>query len=60
MRCSMTERYNSYQNAIEERVNGILKHEFINGISIIDKELWWLFIENSISIYNGRRPHYSC
>ncbi len=34
----MTEKYNSYQNAIEERVNGILKHEFINGIRIIDKK----------------------
>jgi len=60
IRCSMTEKYDPYQNAIAERVNGILKHEFINGISIIDKELWRLFIDNSIGIYNSQRPHYSC
>lgn len=60
IRCSMTEKYDPYQNAVAERINGILKHEFINGISIRDKELWRLFIENSIDIYNSKRPHYSC
>ena len=49
-----------YQNAVSERVNGILKHEFINGIIINDKELYGLFIKNSIEIYNNQRPHYSC
>ena len=58
--CSMTEKYDPYQNAVAERVNGILKHEFINGMSINDKELFGLFIENSIEIYNNQRPHYSC
>ncbi len=58
--CSMTERYDPYQNAVAERINGILKYEFINGVSIFDKELWGLFIENSIGIYNSQRPHYSC
>lgn len=60
IRCSMTEKYDPYQNAIAERINGILKQEFFNGISLSDKELWRLFIENSIEIYNGYRPHYSC
>lgn len=27
--CSMTESYDPYQNAVAERVNGILKQEFI-------------------------------
>ena len=58
--CSMTERYDPYQNAVAERINGILKYEFINGVSISDKELWGLFIENSIGVYNSQRPHYSC
>ena len=58
--CSMTEKYDPYQNAVAERINGILKHEFINGIVISDKELLGLFIENSIEIYNNKRPHYSC
>lgn len=60
IKCSMTEKYDPYQNAIAERVNGILKQEFINGITFTDKELWGLFIENSIKVYNNHRPHYSC
>lgn len=60
IKCSMTEKYDPYQNAVAERINGILKHEFINGITVNDKELWRLFIENSIDIYNNQRPHYSC
>ncbi len=60
IKCSMTEKYDPYQNAVAERINGILKHEFINGIVISDKELLGLFIENSIKIYNNQRPHYSC
>jgi putative transposase len=60
IKCSMTEKYDPYQNAIAERVNGILKHEFINEIKISDKELWGLFIEDTIKIYNQKRPHYSC
>lgn len=60
IRCSMTEKYDPYQNAVAERINGILKHEFINNISIRDKKLWGIFIENSIDIYNNQRPHYSC
>lgn len=27
--CSMTDGYDCYQNALAERVNGILKHEFL-------------------------------
>ena len=42
--CSMTEKYDPYQNAIAERINGILKQEFI---------------ANSIDIYNTYRPHFS-
>ncbi len=58
--CSMTESYDPYQNAVAERVNGILKHEFINGIKLEDIELMKLLIANSVKIYNEQRPHYSC
>ena len=37
--CSMTEKYDPYQNAVAERVNGILKQEFICGIQISDLQL---------------------
>ena len=57
---SMTENGDPYENAIAERVNGILKEEF--GLSdkfedlIQAKEL----TSQSIKIYNHLRPHLSC
>jgi len=59
IKCSMTEKYDPYQNAVAERINGILKQEFIGGIKIKDIELMKLLIEDSIEIYNEERPHYS-
>ena len=58
--CSMTESYDPYANAVAERVNGILKGEFIGY-----KKQWSLqtmgeLIKNSIEIYNEQRPHFSC
>ena len=57
--CSMTEKYDPYQNAVAERINGILKQEFIEDIVINDIELMELLIQDSICIYNADRPHYS-
>ena len=55
----MTEKYDPYENAIAERINGILKQEFDiakNHKSLdIKKEL----VRNSIYIYNQLRPHLS-
>ena len=56
----MTEQYDPYENAVAERVNGILKQEFINGIDIQDCKLMTLLIKQSILIYNEDRPHSSC
>ena len=58
--CSMTESYDPYANAVAERVNGILKGEFIGY-----KKQWSLqtmgeLVKNSIEIYNEQRPHFSC
>lgn len=58
--CSMTESYDPYQNAIAERVNGILKQEFVLGISVADLKLMSKLITQSINIYNHERPHWSC
>lgn len=57
---SMTEKYDPYQNAIAERINGILKQEFIKGIIVADLKLMNIIIAQSIQIYNTERPHYSC
>lgn len=58
--CSMTESYDPYQNAVAERVNGILKQEFILGITTSDLELMKKLMEQTIYIYNNDRPHWSC
>lgn len=60
VKCSMTESYDPYQNAVAERVNGILKQEFLRGIIIKDLILMKKLIQQSIAIYNNDRPHCSC
>ena len=56
----MTQQYDPFENAIAERVNGILKYEFIRGITTNDLTLVTKLVEQSINIYNKERPHWSC
>lgn len=53
---SMTEGGNCYQNALAERMNGILKQEFLFQKCNTGKELKKL-ISQSIKTYNNERPH---
>lgn len=55
---SMTDGYDCYQNALAERINGILKYEFLIHKCNTAKELEKL-IQESIETYNNRRPHLS-
>ena len=55
---SMTDGYDCYQNALAERVNGILKQEFLMHRCNTKEELEVL-IKQSIEIYNNERPHLS-
>lgn len=55
---STTEGYDCYQNALAERVNGILKQEFLLFRCRNFDELKQL-IDESIMIYNQWRPHLS-
>lgn len=59
IKCSMTEQYDPYENAIAERINGILKQEFIGDLVINQLDVMKDFIKNSIHIYNTFRPHFS-
>jgi transposase InsO family protein len=56
---SMTEENHCYENAIAERVNGILKGEFLLDITFKDKEQCLKAVEDSIRIYNDQRPHFA-
>lgn len=55
---SMTDGYDCYQNALAERINGILKKEFLlytcNNFDQLEK-----LVGESIKIYNEKRPHLS-
>lgn len=55
---SMTDGYNCYQNALAERMNGILKQEFLVYKCNTTKELQEI-VKESINIYNNERPHLS-
>lgn len=55
---SMTDGYDCYQNALAERINGILKQEFLL-YKAENKEQLNKMIEESIYIYNNKRPHLS-
>lgn len=55
---SMTDGYDCYQNALAERVNGILKMEFLFH-PYTDLNQARKVIEQSIYIYNHKRPHLS-
>lgn len=58
--CSMTQDSDPYENAIAERVNGILKDEFnLEGLST-NKKFMNQIVKESIHIYNLLRPHWSC
>ena len=56
--CSMTDGYDCYQNALAERVNGILKTEFLLNKPYDLKQAKQM-VKESIRIYNQKRPHLS-
>lgn len=60
VKISMTENGDPYENAIAERINGILKYEFliIDGFKNHLEAL--KVIKESVGIYNDERPHLSC
>ena len=56
---SMTEKYDPYENAIAERINGILKQEFDIARNVKNIDIKKKLIKNAIEIYNNQRPHLS-
>ncbi len=56
----MTDNGDPYENAIAERVNGILKEEFYLGEAFGSYAEAECHIGQSISTYNSMRPHLSC
>jgi transposase InsO family protein len=57
---SMSNRGNPYENAIAERVNGILKTEFYLDRFFKDITQVKQVVQEVVRVYNTQRPHASC
>lgn len=60
IKISMTENGDPYENAIAERINGILKDEFGLGEKIENTLQAAKQVMQSVEAYNQLRPHLSC
>jgi transposase InsO family protein len=56
---SMTEELHCYENAMAERVNGILKQEYCICSCFKNKDQAEVAVEEAVNLYNTRRPHMS-
>jgi putative transposase len=57
---SMTQDGSPYDNAVAERINGILKDEFGLGEKMKNLEEVKARLQRAVEIYNDKRPHFSC
>jgi putative transposase len=57
--CSMTQNSDPYENAVAERVNGILKQEFKIDQYDLDLKDMEILVKQSVNTYNHKRPHWS-
>lgn len=60
IRISMTEQGDPYENAVAERVNGILKDEYDLYDTFEDYNAAQEAVKVAVEKYNNRRPHRSC
>jgi transposase InsO family protein len=59
LQISMTEALHCYENALAERVNGILKQEYYLGSCFRNKNQAKAAVKEAVYLYNTRRPHKS-
>jgi putative transposase len=57
---SMTENGDPLENSIAERVNGIIKEEYLNHYSHKTKKEVEEKLQQAVELYNNERPHMSC
>jgi len=59
IKCSMTQNSDPYENAVAERINGILKQEFDIDKHNQNLPIMKQIVKEAVEIYNNKRPHYS-
>lgn len=56
---SMTENGNCYENAVAERMNGILKQEFNLNAIFVDLKHVRKAVDQAVKVYNTKRPNWA-
>jgi len=59
IKISMTENGDPLENALAERLNGILKDEYLNDSQVTSIEEARMVLAKAVSLYNEDRPHMS-
>jgi transposase InsO family protein len=59
IKISMTENGDPKENAIAERLNGIIKEEYLNRYKPKSFEQALFLLKRSVNLYNEQRPHLS-
>ena len=59
MEVSMAAKGDCYENAVAERVNGILKAEYDLGMRFLSKKVAVKATKESVNLYNNLRLHSS-
>ena len=57
IRISMTQSGDPYDNALAERMNRIIKEEFLENRGFLKHQDGYMAIERAIQIYNTQYPH---
>jgi putative transposase len=57
---SMTQNGDPLENPIAERINGILKQEYLNHFPVNNIDQAEILLEQIVNRYNSERPHMSC
>ncbi len=60
IRISMTEDSDPLENSIAERINGILKQEYLSHQPVRSLDEAYDLLEKGVFLYNYKRPHLSC
>lgn len=56
---SMTASGDPLENAMAERINGILKEEYLNHYDVQNTEQAKHYLKQAVDLYNNERPHLS-
>lgn len=59
VKISMTESGDPLENPIAERINGIIKEEYLKHNIVLNKSMAYEVLSKSIQLYNNERPHLS-